>query len=216
MKTFRIAANLIPHLFAECSACQTDLVLVARVVGGSVEFAVPDKNNPVAETAETKLPDTNPLPPSNPDDQGHPGLPNDFPGESVGEPPPLQIGLPLHPDLPHPPHSPHPGGTPTHPSPIRFERRPVSIRLLHVDERRGQGSVLVGRAVRRVEINGSIAALRELREIVSASNPQLTTVGTFDVSSCVSQPNITLDANDLLRQFASADQTTVAREPEIN
>lgn len=218
MKTFKVAAHLVPQLFDECSACGADLVIVARVVGSSVEFAVPEQVDPVSATVEATPPDADPLLPSDPqapipDDQAHSTRPNELPDESGGEHPPLQIGLPLHPDLPHPPHA---GGTPIQPTSIKIERRPIQIRLLHVDERRGQGYVLVGRAVRRVAIDGTIAELRELREIISANNPQLTTDGTFDVSGCVSLPNITFNANELLRQFAAVDQAAVAREHEVN
>jgi hypothetical protein len=225
MTTALISADLLPDIYAECAVNSAQLPAVVQRVGNRIKITLlvsrtsvqthlqhgdehqadppgekhDDPVDPIAEPINVTAPF--PTQPDNPLQEG----PTDVP-EPEGAP--LQIGLPLHPTIPQPPG---PGVSIPLLPPARSELRPLKVRVLHVDERRGHGHVAVGRTVRRVEIDGTLAQMRELRERVQLGNPELSVTGAFDLTSCVSQPVITLKADEILEQLAEAEELTVVR-----
>lgn len=224
MKQFRLAADLVPFIVAECNSSSTTLIVVARLDGGEIEFTVLESGmtsgaqgpasdipavqpqsdagdtstNSTASTA-TDLPSLNKpdeVPPVNEGTQkpegSHAHSTNGIRG---------QFGLPLHPEIPQPRHP--PTGDDTTDRVTVVDCRPVAVRLLHVDARRGCGYACVGRAVRRVEIEGTLPQLRQLHEYCAANNPELLLVGTFDVSNGMTHPAMSLRADDLLVQIVA-------------
>jgi hypothetical protein len=230
MTSVLISADLVPGIVAECTFSNGKLPAIVQLIGNNIEITLLDSRPPETphpqhgddprlesgagqhNDSENKIaPPLNgnaPLPPG--PDHPTPGAPTDL---IPPEGPPLQIGLPLHPNVLQPPG---PGATGPIRTPIKIEHRPLVVRLLHIDERRGHGHVCIGRVVRRVEIDGTLAQLRELRDWIQLNIPELSAVGAFDLTSCVSQPGITLSASSLLAQLAGVNERALAREAPIS
>lgn len=222
MKQFRLAADLVPFIVAECNSSSTTLIVVARLDGGEIEFTVLEAGTTSGEQSpasdipavqpQSAAGDTNTdstastatdIPPLNKPDQLPPVNEGPQKPENLHSPSTVgireQFGLPLHPEIPQSQHLPT-GDDTTSRVPV-VDCRPVDVRLLNVDARRGCGYVGVGRAVRRAEIEGTLPQLRQLHEYCAANNPELSVVGRFDVSNGMPHSTMSLRADDLLVQI---------------
>lgn len=224
MKQFRLAADLAPFIVAECKSSSTTLVVVARLDGGDIEFTVLESGVTSGDQSPASgIPAVRPQPDASDTKKDSPaGTATEIPpldkpderlpvNEGLHKPENLlspstvgireQFGLPLHPEIPQPQHLPTRDDT-TSRVPV-VDCRPVEVRLLNVDARRGCGYVSVGRAVRRAEIEGTLPQLRQLHEYCTANNPELSLVGRFDVSNGMPHSTMSLRADDLLVQIVA-------------